>query len=83
MRAKIAKNSARVVEFERFEDPPLAIYPDQICAARMVMASRQAINQAIKNGTKVKGHYWMRLYKYEQLKAAEAEAKKEARVEKK
>lgn len=83
MRSKIAKNSARVVEFDDPDQPALAVYPDQICAARMVGASRQAINQAIKNGTRVKGHLWMRLFDYDQMIQANEAAKREgAPVEK-
>ena len=82
MRRLVTKNSARVVEFVDLDHDPLAIYPDQICAARMVGCSRQAIHQAIKNGTKVNGHFWMKLFDYDLMRVAEQQAQKEHSREK-
>lgn len=77
MRRKVTKNSARVVEFVDIDKDPLAIYPDQICAARMVGVSRQAIHQAIRDGTKVNGHFWMKLFDYDAMRLANEEARRE------
>lgn len=77
MRKKIAKNCGRVVQFAEVGEAPAAIYPDQISAARIMGCSRQAIQQAIKNGTKVKGFFWLRFNDYEKMvranRAAQAE----------
>ena len=75
MRKKIAKNCARVVQFNEVGEAPVAIYPDQISAARIIGCSRQAIQQAIKNGTRVKGSFWMRFNDYERMIAAERAAR--------
>lgn len=39
-----------------------AVYPDAISAARIEGVSRQAINQAISNGTLVNGSRFMKYY---------------------
>lgn len=78
MRRAIAKNSARVVQLIEADQPPAAIYPDQVSAARIVGVSRQALSQAVMNGTRVKGYLWMKLPDYDRMIQADVALRRQA-----
>jgi len=69
---KVSPRSAKVVALTDLKAAPSAIYPDMISAARIIGCSRQAIHNALKTGTRVKGYYFLKYYDWiNQPKAAE------------
>lgn len=80
MRRIIAVNSARIVQLVDFEKEPVAIYPDQVSAARIVGVSRQAISKALNTNQRVKGYLWMKLFDYDKMVKANIEAKRQKGV---
>ena len=62
MSRPVSPKSARIVALTTRGGPPSATYPNMIITARILGASRQAVQQALTDHTAVKGYYLMRYY---------------------